>query len=151
MSGRVGSVISKSGMVDNVGVAVGISSPYVSVQQLFPLPVSTSGFVADIWVSAVGRCRTLSAVPYLSRAWSKYGGSRWNRVAIAFRSTVIFTSGLYRRNSELLTSSDVEPCRSMSANVGSDTDRSDIVENVRVAVEIASLSQAVPKLLPLPF
>ena len=107
MSGRVGSVISKSGMVDNVGVAVGISSPYVSVQQLFPLPVSTSGFVADIWVSGVGRCRTLSAVPFLSRAWSKYGGSRWNRVAIAFRSKVILTSGWYRSHFEFPTSGHV--------------------------------------------
>jgi len=62
MSGRVGSVISKSSVVDNVGVAVEIASPSVSVQKLFPLPVSTSGFVADIWVSVVdllgmqGRC-----------------------------------------------------------------------------------------------
>ncbi len=62
MSGRVGSVTSKSGMVDNVGVAVGISSPYVSVKQIFPLLVSTSDFVANIWVSGVGRCRAVSAV-----------------------------------------------------------------------------------------
>ncbi len=48
MSGRVGSVISKSSMVENVGVAVKIASPSVSVQKLFPLPVSTSGFEADI-------------------------------------------------------------------------------------------------------
>ncbi len=47
-SGRVGSAISKSGIVENVGVAVGIDSPYVSVQKLFPLPVSTSGFLKDI-------------------------------------------------------------------------------------------------------
>ncbi len=36
MSVRVGSVISKSGMVDNVGVAVEIASPSVCVQTLFP-------------------------------------------------------------------------------------------------------------------
>ncbi len=41
MSGRDPSAISKSDMVDNVGVAVGIASPYVSVQKLFPLPVFT--------------------------------------------------------------------------------------------------------------
>jgi len=57
--GRRCSVISKSGMVENVGVAVEIASPSVSVQKLCPLPVSTSGFVADIAfpVSAdVGPC-----------------------------------------------------------------------------------------------
>ena len=48
MSDNVGSVIFGSGMVENVGVAVGIASKSVSVQKLFPLPVSTSGFVADI-------------------------------------------------------------------------------------------------------
>ena len=40
MSDPVGSAISKTGMVDNVGVAVGIASPGLSVQRLFPLPVS---------------------------------------------------------------------------------------------------------------
>ncbi len=40
MSGRVGSAIPKLGMVRNVGVAVEIASPSVSVQKLFPLPVS---------------------------------------------------------------------------------------------------------------
>ncbi len=54
MSGNVGSVIFGSGMVEIVGVAVGIASPSVSVQKLFPLPVSSSGFVADICVSDVG-------------------------------------------------------------------------------------------------
>ena len=48
MAGNVGSDISESGMVANVGTAVGIASPSVSVQKLFPLPVSTSGFVTDI-------------------------------------------------------------------------------------------------------
>ena len=57
MSGNVGSDISNSGMVAYVGLAVGIASPSVSVQKLFPLPVSTSGFVADTCVSDVGRCR----------------------------------------------------------------------------------------------
>ena len=48
ISGGVGSVISNSGVVENVGVAVGIASPGLPVQKLFPLPVFTSGFVADI-------------------------------------------------------------------------------------------------------
>ncbi len=65
---RVGSGISKSGVVENVGVAVEIALPSVCVQKLFPLPVPTSGFVADICVSGVGRCRVVLAVTYLSRA-----------------------------------------------------------------------------------
>ena len=40
MSGNVGSDISESGMVTNVGVAVGIASLSVSVHELFLLPVS---------------------------------------------------------------------------------------------------------------
>ncbi len=47
MSGCVDSVTSKSGKVENVEVAVGIASPAVSVQKLFPVPVSNSGLVAD--------------------------------------------------------------------------------------------------------
>ena len=39
MSGRVGSVISKSGMVENVGVAAETASKSISVQKLFLLPV----------------------------------------------------------------------------------------------------------------
>ena len=38
MSGHVGSVISESGMVANVGVAAGTASPVLSVQESFPLP-----------------------------------------------------------------------------------------------------------------
>ena len=48
MSGRVGSAIFKSDMVENVEVAVEIASPSVSVQKLFLLPDSTSGFVTDV-------------------------------------------------------------------------------------------------------
>jgi len=60
MSGRVGSaigLISKSGMVENVGIAFGIASPDLAVQKLFPLPVSTYGYVPDILGS---RCRPMS-------------------------------------------------------------------------------------------
>ena len=48
MSGRVGSGISESGILENLGVAVGIASLTLSVHLLFPLPVSTSGSVAEI-------------------------------------------------------------------------------------------------------
>ena len=95
MSGRVGSAISKSDMVENVGVAVEIASPSVCVKKVFLLPVSTSGFVADIRVFGVGRCRAVLTV-----------------------DGVISKSGM--------------------------------VENVGLAVEIASPSVSVQKLLPLP-
>ncbi len=48
MSDSVGSVIFGSDMVENVEITVGVSSLSVFVQKLFPLPVSTSGSVADI-------------------------------------------------------------------------------------------------------
>ncbi len=68
MSGRVGSANFESGIVENVGVGVGISSLTLSVRVLFPLSVSTSGSMADI---SGFRCRpisVMSAEPFLSRA-----------------------------------------------------------------------------------
>ena len=38
-SGNVRGDIVKSSMVDNVGIAVGITAPSLAVQKLFPLPV----------------------------------------------------------------------------------------------------------------
>ncbi len=67
MSGCVGRAISKSGTVENVGVAVGIASSSHFVQKLFPLQVPWP----TCEVSDVGRCRDMSTVPYLGRAWSK--------------------------------------------------------------------------------
>ncbi len=92
-SGNVGSIRDVSGMVSNIGVAVGIVSPPHCVQWLFPLPVS----VAAILNSVDGRHHEMSGDV----------------------GRLIFKSGL--------------------------------VENAGVEVEIASLSQAVQKLLPLPF
>ncbi len=37
-SGNVRSDMLKSGMVDNVGIAVGIAAPSLTVQKLIPLP-----------------------------------------------------------------------------------------------------------------
>jgi hypothetical protein len=71
MSGGVGNNILKTGMVENMGVAVEIALPALSVQKLFPLPVSTSGFLSTFQVPDIGRRRAVSAVLYLSRAWSK--------------------------------------------------------------------------------
>jgi len=70
MSIVVGSAISKSGMVENVGLASGIASPSFSVQKLFPLLVSWM----TLRVPDAGRCRVLSAMPFLSRTWSKMLG-----------------------------------------------------------------------------
>ena len=70
MSGNVGSDISKSGMVENMGVAVEIASPSLSVQKLFLLPVYSPPFC----VTDVGRCRTMLAVSNPCRAWSKMWG-----------------------------------------------------------------------------
>ena len=53
MSVRVGSAISESGLVENVGVAARTTSKYVSVQKLFQLPVLVA---ANLNV----RCRPMS-------------------------------------------------------------------------------------------
>ena len=57
-------------------------------------------------------------------------GNRWNRVSIAFRSTVTSTFGWYQRHFEFRTSTDIRPYRPMSADVGSVTERSVTFENV---------------------
>ncbi len=64
MSGRVESAIFRSGIVENVGEAVGIASLTLSVRVLFPLPVPWPTFR----VSDVDRCLAVSKVPFLSRA-----------------------------------------------------------------------------------
>ena len=75
MSGGVGNDIFKTGVVENVRTAVGIALRALSVQKLFPLPVSTSGFhfrfLIDILSSG---CRQMLAVPFLGLAWSKMCG-----------------------------------------------------------------------------
>ncbi len=49
ISDNVGSVTFGSGMVENAGIAVGVASTYVSVQNLFQLPVPwpTSEFLSS--------------------------------------------------------------------------------------------------------
>ncbi len=88
MSDNVGGVKFGSGMVENVGVGFGIALSSVSIQKLFPLPVSTSGFVADKCVSDVGRCWAMSAVPNLCRAWLEIGGQQleWRCYLFPFTS-----------------------------------------------------------------
>jgi len=55
------------GTDENVGVVVGIHSPALSAQIVFPLPVFTSSF--HFWFS--GRYRTMSTISILGRAWSQ--------------------------------------------------------------------------------
>jgi len=45
MSSNVRSDAFKLGMVDNVGIAVGIATPSLAVQKLFPLPVSLAAIL----------------------------------------------------------------------------------------------------------
>ncbi len=52
-SGNVGGDIVKSGMVDNVGVAVGIAAPSLAVQKLFPLPVFVGRYLEFLWFAIV--------------------------------------------------------------------------------------------------
>ncbi len=87
MSGRVGSVISKSGMVENVGLAVEIASPSVSVQKVFPLPVPWP----TLWLPEVGLCRTMSAVSWSSSALSKI----WRQPIESRRYVFQFKSYVY--------------------------------------------------------
>ncbi len=62
MSANVRGDISRSGMVDNVGVAVGIWSQAHSIQLLFPFPVSVAAiliFGNQPTSGNVGPCRTM--------------------------------------------------------------------------------------------
>ena len=73
MSGRVGSAIFESGIVENVGVAVGIASLTLPVRVIFQLPVFSFRFSLPVpWptfrVFDVGKCRAVSTMPFLSRA-----------------------------------------------------------------------------------
>ena len=52
-SGNGGGDIVKSGMVDNVGVAVGIAAPSLAVQKLFPLPVFAGRHLGFWWYTIV--------------------------------------------------------------------------------------------------
>jgi len=52
-SGNVGGDIVKSGMVHNVGVAVGIAAPSLAVQKLFPLPVFPGRHLGLWWYTIV--------------------------------------------------------------------------------------------------
>ena len=59
-SDNVGGDIVKSGMVNNVGVAVGIAAPSLAVQKLFPLPVSANRHLEFWWSTIVYQRRSTS-------------------------------------------------------------------------------------------
>ncbi len=103
MSGRVGSATSMSGVVDNVGVAVEIALPSVSVQKLFPLPVPWP----TLCLPDVGLCRAMSAVSYSSRTLLKI----WRQPIELIRYLFPFKDMLTRlagiRHLEIRTSLDM--------------------------------------------
>jgi hypothetical protein len=70
MSGKVDSVISKSGLVENVGVEVEIASQSQAVQKLLPLPF----FRPPSWICGFRLHVTVSAVAPLDSSTSKIGG-----------------------------------------------------------------------------
>ncbi len=74
MSADVGSDTGMSGVVETVVTAVGIASPSLSVQKLFPVPVCIAAILSSrrrTTSSHVGRYRMKSAVTQTLRAWSK--------------------------------------------------------------------------------
>jgi hypothetical protein len=79
MLGRVGSVISESEMVENVGVAAGTASKYISVQTLFLLPVLVAAIFSFTCPSVSGHIVSATSV---SGGVKKCGSSRWNRFAV---------------------------------------------------------------------
>ena len=109
----------------------------------FPLPISRPTFQLPMSADA-GQCGQCNIRVGDGR---KYGGSRWNRFAICFRSKGLSTSGFHFRFRGRHLS---YRCRSMSDNVGSVIFESGMVENVGVAVGIASPYISVQQLILLP-
>ncbi len=52
-SSNVRGDVVKSGVVDNVGIAVGIAAPSVAVQNLFPLPVLVGRHLEFLWSAII--------------------------------------------------------------------------------------------------
>ena len=77
MSDNVGSVIFKSGLVENVGVQVEIASLSQAVQKLLPLPF----FRPPSWISGGRRGPIFSRMAPLKSPYPKMGGRHRNRVS----------------------------------------------------------------------
>jgi hypothetical protein len=145
---NVGSAMSKSGMVENMEVAVEIASPSLSVQKLFPLPVC----VVDVRVPDAGSlCRTTSGRVVSRISESGVAGNVGVAVEIASPSLSVqklFLLPVCVVGIRVLDAGS--RCRPTSDRVVSGISESDMAENVGVAVEIASPSLFVQKLFPLP-
>ena len=59
-SGNVRGDIVMSGMIDNVGIAVGVAAPSLAVQKLFPLPVFARRHLEFWWSIIVYQRRSTS-------------------------------------------------------------------------------------------
>ncbi len=60
----------KSGMVDNVGIAVGIAAPSLAVQKLFPLPIFVGRHLDFLWSAIVYQRRSTSgSVTSIKSKW----------------------------------------------------------------------------------
>ena len=70
-SGNVRGDIVKSGIVDNIGIAVGIATPSLAVQKLFPLSVF-AGRHLEFWWSAIV-CQRQSTSGHVLSVKSKSG------------------------------------------------------------------------------
>ncbi len=100
-------------MVENVGVTVGIASPSVSVQKLFPLPVSWA--TNEFPMSAdVGQCRQC-------QTWARHVRKRGVAVGIAWPSVSVqrlFPLPVSWPTFEFPMSTDVGQCRQCHIRVG---------------------------------
>ena len=81
MSGNVDSVISKSGLVENVGVEVEIASLSQAVQKLLPLPF----FRPPSWISGGRRGPIFSRMAPLKSPYPKMGGVDTGIVSLSGR------------------------------------------------------------------
>ena len=132
----VGSVIFGSGMVKNVGLAVGIASKYVSVQKLFLLPVLMAAILNF-------GCRPLS--DHVVSAISESGVVE--NVGVAAETALKYVSVQKLFLLQVLVAAILNfGCRPLSNEVVSAISESGVVENEGVAVETVSPSPSVQKL-----
>ncbi len=84
----------KLGMVDNMGIAVGIASPSLAVQKLFPLPVFVGRHLELLWSAIVYQRRSASgSVPSVK---SKSGVVENVGVAVGIMSVCCWKPKLHR-------------------------------------------------------
>ena len=121
MSGSVGTAISKSDMAENVGVAVEIELPSLSVQTLFPLAVCIAALLSSRRRPTSGhavRCRLMSAVIQAGRSWSRMCSLllESRRYSLSFKNCFYFRPRV--RHFEYRLSADVGQRRQWQRQVG---------------------------------